>query len=209
MKKNVLLFLLSLTLSVSGTEPSAKWDLENIQNLRTEGEVASLDGIAGQAASFNGTSSIETGAPATPGNAVTLECWVKLDTLEQEWRGIVSRSGKGGLGYGILFRSAGNGFRFVVTLDSKTSAMVQTEKESIVPGQWYHLAGVYDGKSLTLYVNGMPFSKNASITLPEIDSPIFIGKMGAWTKEGLKGAVDEVAIYPAALSGSEVSAHVA
>ncbi len=206
MKKIAVFFVFLFWFAPGAETPVGKWNFEEAPTGKVQGEIAAVPGIFGKGLSFGGTGSVEVQIPPTPGDKVTLEAWVKLDTLEQEWSGILTRFGKGGIGYGLMFRNAGNGFRFVVTLDAKTSVMVQTEKEKIVPGVWYHLAGVYDGKNLTLYLNGSPTAKSGALALPEMDAPVFLGKMGSWAKESLKGSVDEAAVYPAALSGSEVAA---
>ncbi|MEK6796308.1 MAG: LamG-like jellyroll fold domain-containing protein [Spirochaetota bacterium] len=187
----------------------AAWDFnDGTFSGKTSGSTSFVDGIDGKALAFDGTSSAEASASPTPGNSITLEVWVKIDTTEQEWSGILMRWVPGSdVGYGILYRSAGNGFRFVVNSDDKKSVLVQTEKEQILPGVWYHLAATYDGKTLILYLNGKPLSKAASLSVPEVKGPVYLGKAGPWAKTGLRGAVDDVRIYGRALSSAEVNAH--
>ncbi len=86
-----------------------------------------------------------------------------------------------------------------------------------VLGKWYHMAGTYDGKNVSLYVNG---ELNASLEAPKQGAGIkdipatklVIGTDGmqsritAWTDVYFDGRVDEVRIYNRALAKEEIRA---
>jgi len=72
-------------------------------------------------------------------------------------------------------------------------------------GQWYHLVGVYDGSTLSLYSNGTKVGSTA-YTFGAISSPdgIFsIGGAGA-TGNTFSGTLDDVRVYNRTLSAQEV-----
>ncbi len=76
----------------------------------------------------------------------------------------------------------------------------------ITYGAWYHLAGVYDGSSISVYVNGVlagttPFSGSIART----DQPLLVGRNGIGG-DVFKGSMDELKVYSRALSASEVLA---
>lgn len=73
--------------------------------------------------------------------------------------------------------------------------------------QWDHLVGVFDGKDVTFYVNGVQSGKSdASTALPNSGAPFRIGTRD--TGYGFfDGNVDEVAIYTNALSADRVRLH--
>ena len=73
--------------------------------------------------------------------------------------------------------------------------------------RWYHLAGVYDGKEATVFVNGkkvksQPLSGSMSID----DSELFIGKGDPeWSSgEFFHGDIDEVRIWNVARSRENI-----
>lgn len=92
------------------------------------------------------------------------------------------------------------------------SAFYETTTVSnvITAGVWSHFAAVWsaNANSLTLYVNGTAVTNvNPTIPLaPNTAAPILIGDRGygGWT---FKGAIDEVAVYGAALTPAQVLAH--
>ncbi|MBN8216403.1 MAG: hypothetical protein J0L75_07150 [Spirochaetes bacterium] len=205
---SLLLRLLPFLFAFAAAQALGEWNFESEDwGGKTLGKPGRIDGIAGKALFLDGSGSLEAQAPPLGGDRFTLEAWVRLDQLEQQWAGILTRWGAGGkCGAALYYRGPGNGFRFEVKTAADKTTIVQTEKEALLPGTWYHLAGVYDGTSLTLYLNGNPFVRKAALTLPEISEPVLIGRMGSWSPEGLKGALDEVRLLPAALGADEVLA---
>jgi hypothetical protein len=74
---------------------------------------------------------------------------------------------------------------------------------------WYHGVAVYDGNEIILYVNGQKIkSIEASGEIVKNSLPIIIGGSGlAWSQESFAGEIDEVRIYPTALSGDTILEH--
>jgi hypothetical protein len=74
-------------------------------------------------------------------------------------------------------------------------------------GKWSHLAGVFDGTSARLYVDG---EERASATnlpgsvLQQSTKPIVIGNHPTWN--AFQGRIDEVALFDAALNEDEIKA---
>jgi hypothetical protein len=79
---------------------------------------------------------------------------------------------------------------------------------TIVPEVWQHFAFIYDGTSVSLYVNGILAGSNpASGHLENAELPFAIGKstLGAGFNFVYGGRIDEVSLWDKALSASEVS----
>ncbi len=79
---------------------------------------------------------------------------------------------------------------------------------TIVPEVWQHFAFIYNGSSITLYVNGISIgSSDASGHLEATDLPFAIGKstLGAGYNFVYGGRIDEVSLWDKALSASEIS----
>ena len=78
-------------------------------------------------------------------------------------------------------------------------------------GQWVHLAGVYDGAAMRLYVNGVlraSVAKTGAIT--SSTRPILVGGNAGGTNPlaagaNLAGGVDEVRLYSRALTSNEIA----
>ena len=75
-------------------------------------------------------------------------------------------------------------------------------------GRWHHVAGVYDGQFVRIYVDGIEESsrKIGSVTLHANDQEVIIGASGGHG-EFFTGAIDEAAVYSRALSPTEVYEH--
>ncbi|MFW6119179.1 MAG: LamG-like jellyroll fold domain-containing protein [Planctomycetota bacterium] len=72
-------------------------------------------------------------------------------------------------------------------------------------GRWYHLAGVWDGSELSLYVDGrLDASESTDVgALPTNSFPVLLGTNHAGD-QFYNGLMDEVLIYDRALSAEEI-----
>ena len=146
-------------------------------------------------------------------NAVTMEMWVKLaaDGGNDSEVGLEKGGWEAGE-YGLYaFYVPGNGS--AVQFKDLPEACADANSGHLGPDlrddQWNHLAGVWDGKEIFLYVDGeLEMSvKCAGGTLGKNKQSIYIGSRTASVRF-LKGAVDEVRIYNRALSETEVKKDV-
>ncbi len=70
--------------------------------------------------------------------------------------------------------------------------------------KWHHLAGVWDGKKIFLYTDGvLVMSVDCSGSLGTNNKSVFIGSRNG-TERFLQGAVDEIRLYNRALSEAEI-----
>lgn len=75
---------------------------------------------------------------------------------------------------------------------------------------WYHLVGVFDGTSAHLYVDGTNAGSSSSINgayVPDAWDPLTIGCGRGLNNNRFNGTIDEVAIYPAALTPTQIANH--
>ena len=85
------------------------------------------------------------------------------------------------------------------------------------PGAWNHLVVTYDGARVRLFRQGGPYTyggipvtypQTGNLTLTSSTNPLVIGAWeGAGTGYRFPGTVDEVAVYPSALSAARIKAH--
>ncbi|MBU1196987.1 class III signal peptide-containing protein [Candidatus Micrarchaeota archaeon] len=132
-------------------------------------------------------------------NSITVSAWVQGSTTA----GLKPFINKGANGYRIL-QSFVNSFRCAMTGVVPSSL---NGGSVAVPGQWYHVACVYDkDNAITLYVNGEvdggPLAASGSLTYDSGNLQILGKPMGSYHG----GAIDQVVIYDRALTPEEVRA---
>jgi hypothetical protein len=157
----------------------------------------------------------------SPAKEMTITAWVylaALPDLEEQFpnRRILEAStynpaefwsGGGDNHYGLhfqwgsfIFRPGRHAFPDRVGID---------QSEAIEPGRWQHIAGVYSGDHIRLYVNGELRSETEAncmtLTQPP-DNRLFIGTKAPEAPDGdwWDGHIDEVAIFDVALNKEEI-----
>jgi len=147
--------------------------------------------------------------PMSPGlrataEAITVMGWVRRENDQNA--ALVSH------GYPDLFLGF-HGLQFkweIETVRNKRAACYADPKNVATPGQWFHLAGTYDGSTARLYVDGREIcSKHlwfgGAIKMP--DRPFTIS--GYFNAQGgivdeVYGLVDDVRLYARALDAQEI-----
>ena len=137
---------------------------------------------------------------------ISVEAWVKPFTVTGQ-HGIVTKWTAITGGPFLLRIWKGRKATFFVQRGSKYTGI--TSKVRIEKNKWTHLVGTYDGKILSIYVNGkLSNSKKftAKDPIKEGITDIVIGEDRNQTFPFV-GLIDEVAIYKRALKPSEVKGH--
>jgi hypothetical protein len=150
------------------------------------------------ALAFDGSTSYVTIANNTslsPTSQMTVEAWVKPQTLLGTQKVIVDKASTYTLaiiGGEVSFGVSGPGLT------------VTSSGANLAAGVWYHIAGVYDGSSIKVYVNGgEKGSQSASGAIAVTTSGLTIGRRGKSSSLWFPGTIDEVKIHARALSPSE------
>ena len=75
-------------------------------------------------------------------------------------------------------------------------------------GKWHHIAGVYDGTKMYLYVDGMLENSRETEWLISVGEHrvVLIGEEARWkqTTRSWNGFIDDVRVYDSALSEAEI-----
>jgi hypothetical protein len=143
-----------------------------------------------------------------PTKEITVSTWFYIDNLTPA--ALVSGYHNGG-GYRLGFDD-GNDLWWTVNLDNTGDFSVPVQHENIALGQWHHVTGTYDGNTMKIYLDGVLRNQaNASGAINYTDDNyILLGAdAGATDTPGecphyFSGGLDEVRIYPVALSYSQV-----
>jgi hypothetical protein len=141
--------------------------------------------------------------------------WGIAPASGNSWANIVSNNSNVTVDYGQFWlqHSTGNAkFEFAVQTVSGRNWVQSTVAP--VQGQWQHVAGVYDGSTIKIYVNGVA---NASVNVsgniiapkPEFKLNIARWMYNSETFRSFNGNIDEVRIYDKALTSSEVASTMA
>lgn len=137
------------------------------------------------------------------GDVFTLECWLKANTSSTD-RWIIDRGGNTATGGFALRVNTSNNLE----VDRSTVQVLCVSTVTLSNATTYHCVATKNGATVKLYVNGVDVS--GSVTNSTCDNyahnPI-IGIDINYVKAGFDGWIDEVAIYPTALSAARVLAH--
>jgi hypothetical protein len=178
--------------------------------------VTFTNGMVGQAFSFNGESNYVS-IPNSPSlnicvSSITVETWIKLNhlTADWNWEGIVT---KGNTSWRLQATAGAKTVNFAA---SGASPEWVTGSRDVHDGQWHHVAGVYDGTNMSLYVDGtLDVSQPATGLISQNSSPLCIGANAqayvpscGCNQPGyfFDGLIDEVSIYNRALTALEIQA---
>ncbi|MFH1724857.1 MAG: LamG-like jellyroll fold domain-containing protein [Elusimicrobiota bacterium] len=168
-------------------------------------------GIAGGALSFDGNDQVKVPNADSLNIAgpLTVEAWVYMTQKDGVGTDtIIVKQQRSGyrVNYHLAYSNMEDRFRFRVgNMSRDTSLYSETVPET---GLWYHLAGVYDGTSMKLYINAEEEAATSAAPPPGgNDGPLEIGS--GHTKDTapnywFNGLIDEPAVYSRALSAEEV-----
>jgi hypothetical protein len=174
-----------------------------------------VDGKFGKALEFDGeTSMVEVASKDDlnmKGGVITVEAWVKpskyndLSAVVQKWGDDTSRRQ-----YLLCF--VGNKLSFYIS-GSGTTWPAAAGTTEVKIGEWTHIAGTYDSKSIKAYVNGQLDAETANTEgLFASDVPAWIGGYGSVGDKDFNGnrhfpgVVDEVHYWSGALTDQEIQA---
>ncbi|MEA3444510.1 MAG: LamG-like jellyroll fold domain-containing protein, partial [Bacteroidota bacterium] len=138
------------------------------------------------------------------GSAFTVETWVYFDSFNGAADYNITNLFRGG-GENIVLRIGDDGMdnnmpQFVVTVSGQQKLNANAR---LSMGTWYHIAGVYDGSELKLYINGkLDKSQSQSGTLTTTTEEFRLG--GDNGSRLLDGLMEEVRIWSDARTASEI-----
>jgi acyl-CoA thioesterase-1 len=153
-----------------------------------------------------------------PRGSFTVEFWAKPTGANASYQTPLSTRAQSNGGWNF-YRNK-NTWEFWLANGGYFNTIASSEGDFLLD-QWSHLAAVFetDGTksgegysgTLSLYVNGLLIQTQNAVSMPNIDRILSIGQLTDNPSGGLqfKGGIDEVAIYPTALSGSRIADHYA
>ncbi|MHC4143658.1 MAG: LamG domain-containing protein [Planctomycetota bacterium] len=164
-----------------------------------KGNVLSLDGEGdyvdcGNNPAFDITSSI------------TIAAWIKVDTFDKRWQAVVT---KGDTAWRLQREGETDALHFACTgldVPSNRYSAVYGERQ-MNDEKWHHVAGVYNGRKMFLYVDGeLDNSAEATGRINTNSWKVLIGENAERKGRFWNGLIDDVRIYSYALSEAEIKA---
>ena len=147
-----------------------------------------------------------------PVKAISAEAWVRIDQAAP-WGCIIGAfQDNGSYEKGWLLGYVGSKFSLAIQGTGGASAMTyMTADRDFKAGQWYHVAGTYDGAEMKLYVDGKLAAAGKAQSGPIDYPPSAFYEMAAYHDKDeyfrLRGALNEVRVYSRALSAAECAEH--
>ena len=159
-----------------------------------------VEGANGTALEFDGgddkVTVPSTAALRTPGE-VTLAGWIRHEPTVQ-FRAILEKRDAGADGYNLFLTGQSKLFM-------RVNGITVSSPAAVADGGWHHVAGVYDGSGLTLYVDGFPVASAAGgAGAIDVTANLLLGHHFSQPGYSFEGRLDEVTIHDRGLSAPEV-----
>ncbi len=156
---------------------------------------------------------VAPGDPLLPKEAMSVVAWVRVDE-PTEWAGVLGCFQDNGLAeFGFVLGANKKKFFFGLATDTAKKLTYLESKTDFARGKWHHVAAVYDGTQMRLFVNGQLDATSDTQSGPiryAKAAPLTIGRYKDDDEDfPLIGALKEVALCPHALTAEQVAAHFA
>lgn len=145
---------------------------------------------------------------------ITLECWVKINALDDSWNRIISLDDMptNSKVVTLYYDDDDNRHGFFIKVGNQaTQAAEHLIQEDIPLGEWIHLVGTYDGSAVNYFVNGELAIKHtvAGGKIAKGGLKLAIGdRSDGVNEDAIQGYVDEFRIYDRALTAAEVQTNM-
>lgn len=170
-----------------------------------------LDGVSGNIRAPSSSSLNITGA-------LSLEVWIKWTATPTGVQDIIHKGDAvtlTGSAYSLAYIPGCSGCGLGIYTFIGSSYACACQSSPLPPGQWFHLVGTRTAAGqLAFYVNGslVATATDSGGALNNVPSGVGVGASGAGSGSALyptNAALDDTAIYPIALSATQVSNHFA
>ena len=142
-------------------------------------------------------------------DALTIAAWFRVDAVSDTG---IRRQNAYLLEDQSTSEAVPDGFSFRVWTTQGLSPGLYGKTE-LEHGEWYHIAGTYDGENVEMYVNGEPESEQGALNDGGADwKPQWDGKVGTpgdilqlkYGSETYNGGIDEIVLFNRALEADEI-----
>ncbi len=166
----------------------------------------SADFEAGDTENLCVTHATQTGLDIT--DEITVAGWIKMESTDTYRNFITKYDTSSNRAYALYYQDSGI-LVFSLSPDGSTTTSAYTATGQISTGQWYHVAGTYDGEEIKVYIDGQlpangtnnPAAYTSGIHPSTAD---FCLGSNANPSSFMDGLIDEAAVFSRALSSDEI-----
>ncbi|MHC4745213.1 MAG: LamG domain-containing protein, partial [Planctomycetota bacterium] len=135
-------------------------------------------------------------------DTITVAAWIQVDTFDVGWQAIVT---KGDNSWRLHRWGGNNSLSWNCNGVTGGSLRARSDNIGIDDGEWYHLAALYDGVEIALYINGeLDNFQEASGSIATNSYPVMIGENAQQAGRHWFGLIDDARLYKRALSSKEI-----
>lgn len=132
-------------------------------------------------------------------NSITLSAWIKINSTQPSFAGIIFSGSGGGTGLNFM-----NGNQLGYHFDGNAGTFNFTGGPVIPQNEWVHVALVTTANNGILYVNGVPYVNNVANAAVNFTTGFNLGNDRDDVSRTMTGEIDEVCIYNRSLSQDEI-----
>lgn len=219
MKKLMTIFaVVTVFFAVSAANATliAQWEFEGNANdsidsyhgAFTDGATTTTDPTRGKVLTLDGDNdwvSVNNHDNFNNTTAFTVACWVKPDFSQSETYARIYVKGSD-TNWGLMRWAGGNNISFYIMHPIDGWVGVIGNDDVVTDGQWHHIAGVYDGTNVILYVDGVVDANATTTTVARSTTSAKIG-IGASADAPYRptgGLIDDVRFYNDAQSLTQI-----
>ena len=199
-----LLLMVACVSVLNAQDQAVQGSIAGIQNGSIPGSMASTPAAPGNSIILNGTSGY-VAVPDAPslhisGQALTVEAWAKREIGGDNNPVIVDK-----YYYRLAFDGTGKWQKVIFNLSTTGGGQQLTSNRSLRAGVWNHIAAVYDGSKVKLYINGI-LDNTLALTGSVYTSSdsLRMGRYYAGSYYYLKGQLDEVRVWSIARDSLQI-----
>jgi len=137
-------------------------------------------------------------------DGITINCWVLINGLTGDHQSAVEKGTVWGPGEYNLLPCYNPESVLLQMNDLPDNCDDEALGGKVDDKEWHHIAGMYDGKMIRIYIDGKESASLAcSGELEKNTDPLFIG-CRAGSSRWMNGLIDEIKVYNRALSADEI-----
>ena len=143
-----------------------------------------------------------------PTNAITVETWINASAWKNSISdGSIIAKDVNAPNRGYILRCGNNGSIEFMISDGGTWKSASSPS-MLLTSRWYHIAGVYDGTNVMLYVNGEKVAYKPAFSFSPSPTNLYIGESPTYSGRTFAGTIDEVRIWNIARSATDIQSNM-
>ena len=136
-------------------------------------------------------------------NQITVSAWIKVHSFNRNFQAIVT---KGDSSWRLQRYSNTNKIEFACSGLSHNQYGNIWSNKSVNDSQWHHVAGVYDGSTISIYIDGvLDVSTHTGGQINTNNYKVMIGENAQAQERNWNGWIDDVQVYDRSLDVNEIS----